>query len=231
MKQYQVVFFDLDHTLWDYDKNSVESLSDLFYKYELDQHKDISLDRFLSTFTTVNDKLWSNYNKGHIERDHIREHRFYNILKTFGIDNKNMSLDMSAEYIQICPQKTNLFPYAFEVLDYLKNHYKLYILTNGFDDVQQIKVTRSNLKPYFHGMITSDSSGHRKPSKEIFDYALQKANVSNHESIMVGDNLAADIIGAQKAAIDTVYFNPHQQKHKATINHEIQCLSQLMDIL
>ncbi|MEP2771384.1 MAG: YjjG family noncanonical pyrimidine nucleotidase [Fulvivirga sp.] len=230
MQQYRTIFFDLDHTLWDYDTNSVEALSDLFHKYELHQAKGITLDGFLETFTKVNNKLWNNYNKGHIERDDIRQKRFDKILKKFGITDMDKSLMMSEEYISICPTKTNVFPYTFETLEYLKNKYNLYILTNGFDDVQHIKMTASNLAPYFKGVVTSDS-GHRKPSREIFEYALDKAQTSNTESIMIGDNLSTDITGAQNAEMDAVFFNPHKREHKATVNYEISCISQLVDIL
>ncbi|MTI20940.1 noncanonical pyrimidine nucleotidase, YjjG family [Fulvivirga sp. RKSG066] len=231
MQRYEVIFFDLDHTLWDYDKNSVEALSDLYIKYGLNDYKDVSLDLFLNTFTQVNEKLWSNYNKGHVDREHIRNTRFDSILKNLGIKNRSFSTDMSVEYIKECPQKTNLFPYTLDVLDYLQQKYRLFILTNGFDDVQQIKITKSNLKPYFKGMITSDGSGHRKPSKEIFEYALGHASAKSDKSLMIGDNLSADVKGAINASIDAVYFNPHKRAHKATINYEINCLSQLMDIL
>jgi len=230
-RPYRVIFFDLDHTLWDYDTNSVEALSELYHKYELQNVDSLSLDNFLNTFTNVNNRLWNNYNKGHIDRDDIRKKRFLNILKTFGVDDEERSLKMSDEYIEVCPQKTNLFPYTFEVLEYLKAHYQLFILTNGFDDVQQIKISRSQLAPYFEGMITSENSGHRKPSKEIFDFALSQANAQNHESLMIGDNLSTDIAGAKNAAIDSVYFNPHKQAHKAETKYEICCLSELMEIL
>jgi len=231
MKKYEVLFFDLDHTLWDYDKNSVEALSDLYHKYELSDYKSLTLELFLETFTKVNSQLWSNYNKGHIDRDEIRKKRFLNILKKYNISDESISLSMSDDYVRSCPLKTNLFPYTHEVLTYLKDKYTLYILTNGFDDVQKIKITESNIASYFDGMITSETTGHRKPSREIFDYAVKTAKSTNQASLMVGDNLSADIGGAQKAEIDTVYFNPNKLSHKAQVNHEISCLSQLMDIL
>lgn len=231
MQKYEVLFFDLDHTLWDYEKNSTEALSDLYNKYELEKTDQVSLELFLKTFEKVNNKLWNNYNKGHIGRDYIRENRFLRILESFGIKDENMSNYMSEEYLSTCPQKTHLFPHTLDVLNYLQKKYRLFILTNGFNDVQNIKITRSNLSSYFEGMITSDSSGHRKPSREIFDYAMLQAKAKNHHSLMIGDNLGTDIKGAQTAEIDTVFFNPNKNKHKATINYEIDCLSQLMDIL
>ncbi|MDX1629272.1 MAG: YjjG family noncanonical pyrimidine nucleotidase [Fulvivirga sp.] len=231
MSNYRVIFFDLDHTLWDYDKNSVEALSDLYEKYELKNTSCSSLNHFLDTFTKVNSKLWNNYNKGHIDREQIRESRFTNILKTYGINDKQMALSMSEEYIEECPKKTHVFPYTFDALNYLKQKYELYILTNGFDDVQQVKLSNAQLLPYFRGMITSDSSGHRKPSREIFHYALNLAGAVSSESIMIGDNPNTDIQGAHAASIDSVLFNPLRKKHQSTVKHEISCLSELMEIL
>lgn len=230
MQKYRTIFFDLDHTLWDYEKNSVEALSDLYHKYELNQAKEITLPAFLATFNKVNHKLWNNYNKGHINRDEIRKSRFDRILKNFGINNMEKSLKISEEYISICPTKTNLFPYTIETLDYLKERYQLFILTNGFDDVQHVKINASKLAPYFEGVVTSDS-GHRKPSREIFDYAVDKAKTSHEESLMIGDNLSTDIAGAHNAEIDAVFFNPEKRVHKATVSYEISCISQLVDIL
>jgi len=231
MKKYKALFFDLDHTLWDYEKNSSEALTDLYNKYELHKNEALSLESFLETFTEVNFKLWSNYNKGHINRDDIRKKRFHDILKKYGRVDESITLSMSDDYVKSCPLKTNLFPYTHEVLGYLKEKYTLYILTNGFDDVQAIKITESKIAPYFEGMITSETTGHRKPSKEIFDFAVSTAKSTNQTSLMVGDNLTSDIGGAQKAEIDTVFFNPKRFEHKANVNHEISCLSQLMDIL
>lgn len=231
MSKYQAVFFDLDHTLWDYDTNSSELLTELFYAYELDQASSFGLNYFLDTFIQVNNKLWNNYNKGHIDREEIRSKRFANILKAMGIRNDELALELSDVYIDRCPRKTNVFPYTYEVLDYLKEKYPLFVLTNGFNDVQEIKLSCSKLSPYFQGVITSESSGHRKPSREIFEFALSQAKSSHHNSIMIGDNLSTDIAGAAGINMDTVFFNPHKKPHKAEISFEIDCLSQLMRIL
>ncbi len=231
MKKYKAVFFDLDHTLWDYEKNSAETLTELFYEYHIDKRPKVDLNSFLITFDKVNEKLWSNYNKGHIDRDAIRDQRFKRIFREFGIRHDPMAITISDEYIKRCPTKTHLMPFTISTLDYLKTRYELHILSNGFNDVQGVKLDTSGLKNYFKHIITSESSGHRKPSKEIFDFSLSLANVSATEAIMIGDNLNADILGAQKANIDHVFFNPSKQVHKQSVTHEIDCLSQLHDIL
>lgn len=231
MKKYKALFFDLDHTLWDYEKNSLESLIELHTEYDLYNYGGITIEKFLSTFQKVNTRLWDSYNKGIIDREHIKLNRFRSILTNFGIENDNMSRSLSVQYIDLCPQKTHLMPYAIEMLEYLKTKYKLYLLTNGFDDVQTIKMNKSKIAGYFQGMVTSETCGHRKPSKEIFDFTLEQAQAAAEETVMIGDNLMADIRGAQKANLDTVFFNPLKHNHKEPTTYEIDCLSQLSNIL
>lgn len=231
LKKYETIFFDLDHTLWDYEANSLEALNELHSHFDLYNFAGVTLDRFLKTFKSVNDGLWSNYNRGAIDRDHIKKYRFNNILKSFGVEDIELSMEMSSLYISECPKKTNLMPYAIETLDYLNDKYRMFLLTNGFDDVQQLKLRTSNLEHYFKDMITSETCGHRKPSREIFDYTLKKANTKAEQTIMIGDNLAADIVGARNATIDTVYYNPTKESHKEDVNFEIRCLSELTNIL
>ncbi|MEM8567164.1 MAG: YjjG family noncanonical pyrimidine nucleotidase [Bacteroidota bacterium] len=231
MRKYSTVFFDLDHTLWDYDKNSSETLTELYYEYGFDSRKKVSLQGFLNTFNEVNQKLWANYNKGHINREDIRNQRFKKIFKKFGIRHDPLALDISDEYIKRCPTKTNLMPHALSILDYLEPNYTLCLLTNGFNDVQSVKLSSSGLKTYFKYVITSESSGHRKPSREIFQYSLALTKASAKRTIMIGDNLNADIYGAKRAEIDQVYFNPSKEGHNQPVTHEIDCLSQLSQIL
>ncbi len=231
MKRYKAVFFDLDHTLWDYEKNSVETLTELYEEFELSKRPKPELKDFIETFDKVNTRLWANYNKGHIGREVIRDQRFKKILAVFNIRNDVMARKMSEEYIKRCPTKTHLFPHAETTLRYLQPRYDLYILTNGFNDVQDEKLRRSKLKGFFRNIITSESSGHRKPSAQIFHHSLDIARVSAHEAVMIGDNLHADIIGARNANMDHIYFNPSRSGHKESVTYEINCLSELPNIL
>lgn len=231
MQKYRVIFFDLDHTLWDYDKNSHETLNDLYHSYQLKALCGFSFNQFYDHFGKVNTGLWNQFNLGIVDRSAIREERFRRIFNHFRIEDNELALRISDDYLKQCSAKTNLFPYAHDVLQYLQQKYKLYILTNGFDDIQKLKISGSNLANYFEGMITSETIGHRKPSREIFDHAREVASVASEETMMVGDNLNADILGAKNAAIDSVYFNPLKKKHKEDVNLEIHCLSQLMNIL
>jgi YjjG family noncanonical pyrimidine nucleotidase len=230
-KQYKTIFFDLDHTLWDYDQNSLETLKDIFIDYGIEKKSNATFEEFFKKFNKVNDKLWANYNRGLIDREVIRTKRFQKILRHFKIIDQDMTLSMSSDYIKLCPQKTNLMPYAIETLEYLLPKYPLYLLTNGFDDVQEIKIAASKIGHYFKGMVTSETSGYRKPSTEIFDYTLNFAAAKAETTIMIGDNLAADITGAKLALLDTVFYNPKQFKHKTSTDYEVNCLSELTNIL
>ncbi|WP_375579213.1 YjjG family noncanonical pyrimidine nucleotidase [Marivirga tractuosa] len=227
---YKHIFFDLDHTLWDYEKNSNEALGELFLKYQL---KNLGVNdsiEFNICFDRINRSLWNDYNKNKISRDGIREQRFLRILKEFEIDDIDLSNKLSTEYLMLCPTKPHLMPYTFEVLDYLKDNYQLHILTNGFKDVQRIKLENSRLHPYFSTVVTSDTAGYKKPMSSIFKYAIDKAEARKNESIMIGDNLQTDIMGARNFGMDTIYFNPKKEQHKSSVTHEIDCLSQLKTI-
>jgi putative hydrolase of the HAD superfamily len=231
LKAYKHIFFDLDHTLWDYEKNSAETLNELIIKHNLLQEGIPSLADFLETFDSVNQKLWSDYNKSKINRDTIRTKRFKEILGKYAIENDSLSNILSEEYLMLCPTKPHVFPYTFEVLDYLKEKYELHILTNGFNDVQLIKLDKSKLASYFKSVVTSDSAGYKKPMASIFKYAIDKANAYMHESIMIGDNLQTDILGARNFGMDQIFFNPGKRTYKAAVTHEISCLSHLKELL
>ena len=228
MKNYQHIFFDLDHTLWDYERNSSEVLIDLYTSYELGKLGIHVVSQFMNTFNRVNSYLWSQYNHSLIDRETIRLSRFRQILEEYGIKDDRLADELSEKYLFDCPQKGHLMPHSKEVLRHLKSgNYKLHILTNGFDDVQRIKIKASGLSPYFDEVITSDSTGAKKPTKEIFDHALSRTGAKLQESIMIGDNLQTDILGARNANMYQVFYNPSGKVHKASVTYEIHCLSTL----
>lgn len=230
MVKYEALYFDLDHTLWDYEANSKDTLAEIFTMH-IEPRTEAGLDNFIRDFGKVNDELWDLYNKGKIEKEVIREERFHRILTMSGVDDTGLSAVVSEHYLFECPRKTQLMPHALDILDYLANKYEMHILTNGFTDVQKIKMDCAGISGYFDQVITSEASGHKKPSIEFFDYALELTKSTKDQVVMIGDNLATDIAGAHKAAIDSVYFNPsgYAKPHKA--NFEISCLSELTDIL
>ncbi len=230
-KKYQHIFFDLDHTLWDFEKNSSEALEELFYTYELGYHKLFTLDEFIATFQAVNYKLWSDYDLDIIDRNNIREQRFLKIFEELGIEQPSFTTEISEAYLRLCPTKKNILPYTTEILDYLKGRYHLHIITNGFTDIQHMKLQSAGLSAYFSEVITSDSCGFKKPHKNVFNYALQKVAASCMDCLMIGDNLTTDILGAKAVNMDHVYYNPAGKSHKEDITYEIRCLSDLKKIL
>ncbi len=231
MKSYDAIFFDLDHTLWDYETNSRLTLEELHAEYGLYTTYGITSQQFLTTFGKVNHTLWDRYNRGEIDREVIRTRRFQQILAKYFVEDDALSTTLSSEYIGRCPTKTSLFPYAMEILHYLQEKYPLYILTNGFDDVQDIKLSASSIKNFFRKVITSETTGHRKPSREIFQHAVDCAAGQPERCLMIGDNLQADIAGALNAGLHAAFFNPNNTRHSLTPQFEINCLSEVRNIL
>jgi putative hydrolase of the HAD superfamily len=232
MPNYSCVLFDLDHTLWDYDTNCAEALHELYHSHELRNLGIETFETFHASFKTINTDLWDRYDRGEIHRDVIRFERFDRILKALGLDESTLSMRISDEYVNESPKKKNLMPEAKETLDYLATAgYPLYIITNGFDEIQSTKLSASGIEHYFLDVVTSQKAGHKKPAKEIFQYALNKGGYSAAEAIMIGDNLVTDIGGAKNASIDAVYFNPHKIKHEVDVLYEINSMNQLKQIL
>jgi putative hydrolase of the HAD superfamily len=230
VSRYKSIFFDLDHTLWDYECNSRETLAELHTAFGL-LKRGIQLDEFHTHFKTINFHLWQMYDRGLADHRTIREERFKQVLGRFNVYDEQLSEELSFEYLYGCPKKCNLVPHAKEMLDYLAGKYSLTIVTNGFDEIQSIKLMSGNITHYFDHVVTSQKAGYKKPDRGIFDYALAASNVGCHEVIMIGDNLLTDIAGARNAAIDCVFYNPDAIAHSDKVNHEIRCLSELKQIL
>jgi YjjG family noncanonical pyrimidine nucleotidase len=230
-KQYACIFFDLDHTLWDYETNARLTLQELYDQYDLFEQGVYTFDAFHRKFQEVNAALWYHFDRGSITSEVIRKERFKQILEAFGAHSVKLCMDLSHDYLNTCPLKGNLMPHAHETLQYLSQRYTLTIITNGFEEIQQLKLTAGNLHRYFNHIITSQKAGHRKPARQIFDFALQLNSIAANEAMMVGDNLVTDIGGARNAEIDGVLYNPEKLAHEETPFHEITCLSELRQIL
>jgi len=229
--RYRHVFFDLDGTLWDFDSNSHGVLLELCSSHNLIQKGITDYEQFINAYKIHNTRLWELYNVNKITQKDLRRERFQRTLADFGIYDFKLAEDIGEEYIRICPRKNKLFPYAFEVLNYLKEKYTLHIITNGFHKTQHIKLEQSNLMHYFNQIITSEKSGVKKPNPRIFEYSLYLANAKSNESIYIGDNLVVDILACQDYGLDGMYFNPTKARHNESVRFEISCLSQIMQIL
>lgn len=208
MNKYKHLFFDLDHTLWDFDTNAKESLIEVYAFFELDKKGINEFDSFHKHYLHHNEILWSRYHNGLITAEELKWKRMWRTLLEFKIGDEQLSRELSEKFLEILPAKKNLFPHTKEVLDYLSaKKYTLHLITNGFEKTQWSKLNNSGLQNYFTHVITSEASNSLKPKKEIFDYAMNKAGASLQESIMLGDNLEADIQGAINAGMDTVFVN------------------------
>lgn len=229
-RTYKCIFFDLDHTLWDYECNAKEMLLDLHLTHQL-AGRGIVFEEFHRQFSLVNVELWQLYDNGLIDNEVIRTQRFKKVLAHFGVADEQLNAALSHEYLHGCPKKSKLVPYAKQVLDYLSGHYSLTVVTNGFEEIQHVKLSSGNITHYFNHVVTSQKAGHKKPSREIFEYALSLNNLRCDEVIMIGDNLITDIGGARNASIKTIFYNPAAVVHSQEVSHEIRCLSELQQIL
>ncbi|MBL7845026.1 MAG: YjjG family noncanonical pyrimidine nucleotidase [Cyclobacteriaceae bacterium] len=228
---YTTIFFDLDHTLWDYETNALETLTELYDQHQLHNLGVVTFDEFLRHFKEVNRQLWHLYDHGKITSEVIRSERFKQILEKSGVQNNELSLTLSEQYLNECPRKGHLMPHALETLDYLSERYALTVITNGFEDIQRIKILTSKIESYFDHIVTSQKAGYKKPAPEIFQYAMNMNGIDSKACVMIGDNLLTDIAGAKNAAIDTVLFNPEGVEHEAEVNHEIRSLKELCTLL
>lgn len=205
---YPHIFFDLDHTLWDFDTNAEEALSELYTEFGLEAKAIGPVEFFLETYLKHNAILWTRYEKGYITSQELRWRRMWRTLLDFKIADEKLSKEMGAWFLETLPTKSNVFEYTFEILDYLKGKgYQMHLITNGFEKTQRSKLANSKLDTYFTHVVTSEISNSVKPKREIFEYAIKQAGCKMEEGIMIGDNLNADIMGATKAGMDTVFAN------------------------
>jgi len=206
--KYRHLFFDLDHTLWDFDANARVTLESLYEELQLKERGVHDFELFYRNYLVHNDKLWERYRKGFIRQDELRVKRMWLALLDFKIADDELSKAMSILFLEKLPTRTILFPHTKEILQYLKDKsYQLHLITNGFEKVQHSKLKYSGLETFFEEVITSEGSNSLKPNKEIFDYALQKTGATINNSIMLGDTLDADIQGAINAGMDQVFVN------------------------
>jgi putative hydrolase of the HAD superfamily len=206
--KYKHLFFDLDHTLWDFEANSRQTLTELYSKLNLREKGVNDFDRFHRKYLVHNEKLWARYRKGYIKTDELRWKRMWLTLLDFKIGDEKLAREMGQIFLELLPTRKILFPYTIEILDYLKGRrYGLHLITNGFEQTQHSKLKNAGLEGYFGKVITSEGSNTLKPNKEIFDYALQQTNAQLEESIMLGDDLEVDIAGARNAGMDQVFIN------------------------
>jgi putative hydrolase of the HAD superfamily len=233
--KYRHLFFDLDHTLWDFEANSRQTLQELYDSLQLEQKGIHDFDLFHKNYLVHNDKLWERYRNGYIKVDELRWKRMWLTLLDFKMANEPLAREMGILFLDLLPTRKLLFPYTIEILDYLSaKGYQLHMITNGFEKTQHSKLQSAGLDKYFMEVITSEGSNSLKPKKEIFDYAFQKTGAAPVESIMIGDTIDVDILGGMNAGIDQVHVN-HLTKEPDSINgklptYTVYSLKELEDI-
>ena len=229
--RYKHIFFDLDHTIWDFDRNAEETLYELYHTYELEALGLNSPVKFIETYTVNNHSLWADYHLGKITKEHLREERFKKTFTDLGIDPEKIPVNFEDDYVRICPTKTNLFPEVHETLNYLHQKYELHVISNGFKESTEMKIERNNLGRYFKNVIISEVVGVNKPDHAIFAFALKIAKAEKSHSIMIGDSIEADIRGAMGFGMEAIYFNPLNKEKPSDIGQHVLHFEQLRGIL
>jgi putative hydrolase of the HAD superfamily len=217
------VFFDLDHTLWDFDKNSGLTFEKIFQINNID----VNLNEFLEVYEPINFNYWKLYREEKIDKESLRYKRLNDTFNILNYKVKSRIINkLSVDYIDYLCTFNHLFDGAIEVLDYLKPKYQLHIITNGFKEVQQGKLNNANINHYFKTVTNSEMVGVKKPNPKIFNHALTLANATIDNSIMIGDNLEADILGALNIGLDAICFN----YHKENLTNDIKFVDNLLDL-
>lgn len=225
------IFFDLDHTIWDFDRNAEETLHELYFRYSFDHiFNSPTSETFIATYTTNNHRLWDLYHHGKIDKPTLRKLRFADTFTQLGVNPELFPVAFEEEYLEICPTKTNLFPNAHETLGYLQDRYTLHLISNGFKEACEKKLEHSKLAPYFDTIVISEIVGINKPDRRIFEHALKNGKAIKEEAVMIGDNIDADVRGAQNAGLDAIFFNPLEVEKPQDINHMIKDLNELQQI-
>lgn len=203
------LFFDLDHTLWDFELNSSLALEETLENLSLVGRNGLTAENFIKRYHVINDRMWDQYRRGKIEKSALRSRRFDEALALFSIRENGLAERFADMYLSLCPVKKNLIPSAQDVLENLSARYPVWLLTNGFSEVQAVKIENPGIKPYISGIVTSEEAGAKKPSREIFDYAVKRAGAEASSSAMIGDDLENDVHAALAAGFArAVWFNP-----------------------
>ena len=231
LKKYKHIFFDLDRTLWDFDAAAEVAFERIYEQYNLNSLGIPSAHEFHEVYHPLNERLWELYREDKITKVDLNRTRFLKPLEHYGIHDVELADHLSEDYVYWSPRIVRLVPGTMELLEYLKPKYHLHLITNGFEEVQDTKLTLSGMKPYFETLTVSEEVGVKKPNPEIFQYALNKAHATAEESLMIGDEMAVDIDGARAAGIDTVLFNPRGEKIEGTRTFEVRNLQEIKQIL
>lgn len=217
------IFFDLDHTLWDFEKNSALAFETIFKKHQMA----INLDEFSKYYTPINLKYWEEYRQDKITQAELRYGRLKTVFDSLQYEIKDCEIDLiSDEYIHYLPQYNHLFDGAIEILEYLKPNYNLHIITNGFAQIQKNKLSNSKIEHYFQTITNSEMAGVKKPNPIIFQHALHLAKAQKENSVMIGDCIDADVKGAINSGFDAILFT----ESKNVVDENIKQINHLLEL-
>ncbi len=225
------LFFDLDRTLWDFERNSQTALSVLYQELDLGKHIEHFL-HFHHHYGIINAELWHQYGKGKISKEELRDSRFVKALAKFGIQDESTAMRMSQGYLELSPNQTAIFPFAHEMLrEFKNNEYQLHIITNGFREVQERKLQNCDLRKYFDVILCSEDIGFTKPNKEIYREAERLTGCKPNQAIMIGDDFKADVIGSLNAGWTAIHFDPEHRYKKERNVPRIRTLNELPEVV
>ena len=225
------LFFDWDNTVWDFSANSKLAMIESYEKYHLEKHFG-PIENFLPEYYIVNDGLWADYRNLKITKEELIRTRFNQTFKNLGLDDFELSMKVNEAYLDATTYKKELVPGAEEMLKTLKSRgYKLYVITNGFLEVQKRKMRNSGIEQLFDMSIISDEAGALKPSRQFFDYAFEKTGAVPSETLVIGDDPEADIAGAVEYGLKCIFFNRKHKPCDFPIDAEVSELKEITDLL
>lgn len=228
---YKSLFIDLDDTLWAFSENARDSFREVYVQCRLDRYFD-AFDQFYALYEERNQTLWSIYAAGKIDKEELNRQRFLYPLLQVGVNDPALAKTYSEAFFEIIPTKSKLMPFAKEALEYLSGRYRLYILSNGFREMQIRKMQSAAITPYFRKVVLSEDIGVHKPFPQIFHFALSATQTQLKDSLMIGDSWENDMMGAKGVGMSQLFYNPlHQEKLSFQPTYQINSWEEITRIL
>ena len=231
MAKYRNLFIDLDDTVYDFSAASRESFLETYEQLHYERYFE-SFEHYLSIYEPYNLELWRIYGEGKITKEELNKRRYSHPLEVVGVQDQALADTFCREALGRIPTKGHLVPGAIELLEYLRPKYNLYILSNGFKELQSRKMQTAGIDKYFDALILSEDIGVNKPDSRLYEHAMRKTASEPHESLMIGDMFDTDIVGAANFGMDSMYYNPKRKAgHPFAPTYEVTHLLEIKDIL
>lgn len=231
MAKYRNLFIDLDDTVYDFSAASRESFLETYELLHYERYFD-SFEHYLTIYEPYNLELWRIYGEGKITKEELNRRRYSHPLEVVGVQDQTLADTFCREALGRIPTKGNLVPGAIELLEYLRPKYNLYILSNGFKELQSRKMQTAGIDKYFKAIILSEDIGVNKPDSRLYEHAMRKTSSNPQESLMIGDMFDTDIVGAANFGMDSMYYNPKGKSgHPFAPTYEVRHLLDIKDIL